>query len=105
MALPVIKNIDIIRGQAANLLVTVPDEADLLAASIQFGVSIGPSQPYIITLPTNVDGQVITGALEAADSETLTGKKYYFSCWVVISGDPTPVARGYLNVTNDSRNN
>lgn len=105
MPVPELVDVDIVRGQAANFLVTVPPEADLLAASIEFGISIGPSQPYIVDLPTSVDGQVITGALSGAESATLDRVKYYYSCWVTISGDPTPVARGYINVTKDSRNN
>lgn len=105
MPVPKLIDVDIVRGQAANFLVTVPAEANLAAATIDFGISIGPSQPYIIDLSTTIDGQIITASLTGEQSETLDKVKYYYSCWVIISGDPTPVARGYINVTKDSRNN
>lgn len=104
MPLPEIKNIELVRGQAANLNVTVPAEADLTAATIEFGIANGISTPYVVDLATSVDGQVITGKLTGAQSASLPLLRYYYSCWVTILGDPTPVARGYITFTQDPKN-
>ncbi len=104
MPVPELKEIEIVRGQATNFLVTVPVEADLSSATIDFGISKGVSEPYLVDLTTTVDGQVITGKLTNTQSASLTSNRYYYSCWVIISGDPTPVARGYITLKSDSRN-
>ena len=100
--LPKLGRINIIRGQALNIEITVPYEVDLSGAMVTFGIADQPETPYTTTLPTSKSGQVITAKLSGTESELLTMPKHYYSCWLVIADDPTLVARGYINVTSDS---
>jgi hypothetical protein len=102
--IPELKNIDIIRGQALDIEVTVPDGADLSGATATFGIAETPESAYVVNLTTSKSGQVITAVLTETKSLLLTRRQHYYSCWVIIGGDPTPVARGYINVSNDPRN-
>jgi len=102
--IPPINNISIIRGQALDIEVSVPAGVDLSGATAAFGISDNPESAYKVNLATSKSGQVITAILNAADSLMLTRSQHYYSCWVVIANDPTPVARGYINVSNDPRN-
>jgi len=102
--IPEIKNIQIIRGQALDIEVTVPAGVDLSGATATFGISDTPESAYIVNLDTSKSGQVITALLSETKSLLLTKRQHFYSCWVVIANDPTPVARGYINVSNDSRN-
>ena len=96
--------ISIMRGQAVDIEIDVPKEADLSIATIEFGVSIGPSDPYLFTLSTTVSGNTIKGTLEGSETLPLDKKTYYYSCWVIINDDATPVARGFLKLSDDLRN-
>ena len=102
--LPLISNIDIIRGQALDIEITVPAGVDLSGATVAFGISDAPNFAYSVNLTTSKAGQVITAFLTETESVLLTKRQHYYSCWLVIADDPTPVARGYINVSNDSRN-
>jgi len=102
--IPELKNIEIIRGQALDIEVTVPSGVDLSGATASFGISDNPESAYIANLTTSKSGQVITAILSETESLSLTRAQHYYSCWVVIADDPTPVARGYINVSNDPRN-
>ena len=102
--IPSISNIEIVRGQALDIEVTVPDGVDLSGATATFGIAETPESAYTVNLTTSKAGQVITAALTEAKSLLLTRKQHYYSCWVVIGDDPTPVARGYINISNDPRN-
>lgn len=104
MSVPEIKSIHAIRGQSLFIDIPVPDDADLSGASIEFGIAENDSLPYIETLSTTTSGQTITADLSSEISLALHKSRYYFSCWLVIGGDPTPVARGYINIKGDSRN-
>ena len=105
MILPKNIDIDLIRGQALDILVTVPDDVDLVNAVASFGISRSPLLGYDKMLPVNILGQVITANLSGQDCAELIEQKYYYSCWIVIASDPTPIARGSLKIKPDSRNN
>lgn len=104
--LPKIGEIKIIRGQALDINITVPQGVDLASATVTFGIADSATSPYTTTLPTTKtgNGKVITAQLSGADSAQLNRAKHYYSCWLEISGDPTPVARGFFKIENDSRN-
>jgi len=97
----------ILRGQAIEISIPVIEQdrqpADLAGATAEFGLSASPSQPYEHVVSTAVEGNTITASISSALSAQLGRGMYYFSCWVTISGASTPVARGFLTVTNDSR--
>lgn len=109
MTLTVIEKqvIGIIRGQALDIEIPVTNvdgsPANLSGATILFGMAATARSDYAITLTTSVSGSTITAALTSAIAEALTLSQYYFSCWVDISDDGTPVARGTITVYNDSR--
>jgi len=104
VTIPTSETIEIVRGQALDINVTVPDAVDLTGATVEFGIAKSSSSPYELSLSTSKAGQIITGALESIDSEGLELGRYFFSCWITISGDSTPVARGYLLISSDARN-
>lgn len=104
MTPPEIGSIDIIRGQALDIEITVPAEVDLTGALVSFGIADTPTAPYTETVQTSKSGQVITARLTGDQSARLARPKHYYSCWIVIADDPTPVARGYINIENDPRN-
>lgn len=104
MTIPVLTTIEIVRGQALDIEVTVPSKIYLLGATVEFGIAPSMATPYNLILSTSKSGQVITGSLESIDSAGLDLIKYYFSCWITVEGNSTPVARGYLLVSDDSRN-
>lgn len=104
MSVPPFGSIEMIRGQALDIEVTVPGEADLTGATVEFGLALSPKHPYVETLSTTKAGQVITAEITGAQSSGLKCSRYFYSCWIVISGDPTPVARGYLTLLPDSYN-
>ena len=102
--IPPISNIEIIRGQALDIEVKVPDGVDISSATASFGIAFTPESAYTVNLTTSKAGQVITAALTETKSLLLTRAQHYYSCWIVIGTDPTPIARGYINVSNDPRN-
>ncbi len=104
MTIPALTTLDMVRGQALDIEVTVPVEVDLSGATVEFGIAKSSSSPYELSWSTSKAGQIITGALESIDSEGLELGRYFFSCWITISGDSTPVARGYLLISSDARN-
>lgn len=104
MILPKSKDIEIIRGQALDILVTVPDDVDLTNAVASFGISLSPRLAYSKMLPVSIIDKVITANLSGSDCSELTEQKYYYSCWITIASDPTPIARGSFKLTPDSRN-
>lgn len=95
-----------IRGQAREYVMTVLNDdgtpTDLTGAVIVFGIASSSSQPYSLELSTSVADNVITAILTSAECAALTGKKYYFSSWVTTGTESTPVARGYLEIQQDS---
>ena len=101
---PQLNNIEIIRGQVLDIEITVPAGVDISNATVSFGISDGPEFAYEVTLTTSKSGQVITAILTEAKSLLLVKDRQFYSCWVVIAGNPTPVARGYIKISNDSRN-
>lgn len=103
MIAPSFSDFEILRGQALDISISVPVEADLSAATVTFGLSDSYSSTYSQTLTTSKSGQVITAYLDSATSKDLVEDAYYYSCWIDISGDYTPVARGYIKVKDDSR--
>ena len=102
--IPSISNIEIVRGQALDIEVTVPEGVDLSGATATFGIAETPESAYTVNLTTSKAGQVITAVLTEAKSLLLTRRQHYYSCWVMIGDDPTPVARGYISVSSDPRN-
>lgn len=95
----------IVRGQAVDIEVTVPDGVDLGAATeIGFGFAPSETEAYTDELSTSFSGQVITAVLPGSVSVDMAKPSYFFSCWVVIGGDATPVARGRMRIVNDARN-
>ena len=104
MSVPATSSVCAVRGQALDIEVTVPDEADLSVATIEFGIAPNEKSAYLFTLTTSFSGQVITGTMTEAQSLQLIRSQYYFSCWVTIESDPTPVAVGWLRLTPDPRN-
>lgn len=109
MTLAVIDNqaIEILRGQALDIEILVLNTdgtaANLAGATVLFGISKAPKVDYDTTLTTSVTGSTITAELTSTIAAALVNQQYYFSCWVQISSEWTPVARGYLTVYNDSR--
>ena len=103
MIAPEFSDFQILRGQALDINISVPGEADLSAAIVTFGLSGSYSSTYIKTLETSKSAQVITAYLDSETSKGLTEDRYYYSCWIEILGDYTPVARGYITVKDDSR--
>lgn len=98
----------ILRGQALDIEVPVINaetgaEADLAGATLDFGLALGRDSAYVHTLSASKAAHVITGQIDNALSEQLTEGEYYFSVWVTIAGASTPVAKGFLTVSNDSR--
>lgn len=97
----------VLRGQALDILIAVVDQAgepvDVELATVVFGIGLAADQPYLHELPVEVSGDVISASLSSTLAAQLTAKQYYFSCWVTISSESTPVVRGTLTVQNDSR--
>ena len=104
MILPKNTDIHIVRGQALDILVTVPEDTDLTFAMAYFGISPSPLVGYSKMLPVEIEGQVVKADLSGEDCSELTDSRYYYSCWIVKANDPTPIARGFLKITPDSRN-
>src|SRR6056297_44549 len=104
MAVPDISTINAVRGQALDIEITVPAELDLTSATVEFGIARSPTLAYEKTLNISKSGSIITAALESSDGADLPNSRYYWSCWATIASDSTPVARGYIFLTNDSRN-
>ena len=98
------KNIEIVRGQVLDIEITVPTGVDISNATVTFGISDAPDFAYDLTLTTSKSGQVITAILTGEKSLLLTKSQHFYSCWVLVAGNPTPVARGYIKVCGDSRN-
>ena len=103
MKAPQFNNFEILRGQALDIDITVPVEADLSAATVEFGLSTSADAAYTDTINTTKAGQIITAEIDSVTSAGLTADTYYYSCWINITGDYTPVARGYITVKDDSR--
>lgn len=98
----------ILRGQALDIDVPVinaetGEPADLAGATFKFGLALSNESAYAHELTTSNAAHVITGVIDNALSEQLTETEYYFSVWVTIAGASTPVAKGFLTVSNDSR--
>lgn len=101
------QNITIIKGQALDIDITVTDSAgdaaDLSAASATFGIATSKNAAYTQELDTTIASNVITAELTSAISAALTAGVYYFSAWVLIGSDWTPVAYGQFIIRSDSR--
>src|SRR6056297_1907573 len=101
------QDINLIRGQALDIEIPVKNDdgtdTDLAGATIEFGLASSSNRPYTQTIPTSVSGSLITAAIDSDTSEELDRRQYYYSTWVTIAGESTPVARGTIIVENDSR--
>jgi len=104
VSIPEQGRIDIIRGQALDIIISVPNGINIDGATAELGIADSQLSAYTITLPSTTNGQAFMFALEGADSLNLTGKTHYYSCWMLSGGVPTPIARGVIGVTDDSRN-
>jgi hypothetical protein len=104
VSIPALGRIDIIRGQALDIVISVPDAINLDGATALFGISGSNFSAYTLTLPATVAGQTLLVSLTGTQSTGLANKTHYYSCWLEIAGDPTPIARGIIGVTADSRN-
>ena len=97
----------IARDQALDFVIPVLNNdgtpTDLTGAVVEFGIATSDRSSYMTTLSTSRVDNVITAKLTSIESSALTLSRYYFSAWVTISGESTPVAKGYLTVQNDSR--
>jgi hypothetical protein len=104
VSIPALGRIDIIRGQALDIVISVPDAIDLTGSTALFGIAGSKFSAYTLTLTATVLGQTLLVPLTGSQSEELNQETHYYSCWLVIAGDPTPIARGIIGVTADSRN-
>ena len=102
-----LQNICVLRGQAVDIEVTVLNDdgtdAILSGATLEFGLAGRSSAAYVLEKTPTAVNNVITAPITEADYGSLPAKQYYFSFWVIIEGSPTPVARGHLEIANDSR--
>lgn len=99
-----------IRGQTLEIDIPVVDDAgdpvDLAGFTIECGVALTQTKPYLHELPTEVlgaDNNVIRATLTSSACEALKARPHYFSAWVITGDVKTPVARGTLHVQPDSR--
>ena len=102
-----IQEICVLRGQALDIEVPVKNDdgtdANLSGATLEFGLSVDSNKPYVLEKTPSAVSNILTASIVEADYDTLIKKQYYYSFWVIIEGSPTPVARGFLNIANDSR--
>jgi len=104
VSIPALGRIDIIRGQALDIVISVPDAINLTGATALFGIAGSSLTAYTLTLTATVSGQTLLVPLTGVQTAELNQKTHYYSCWLEIAGDPTPIARGIIGVTADSRN-
>lgn len=101
----------ILRGQDIAIRVSVVDQdtgdpVDLTAATVEGGLARRNREPYLIDGVGSVeDTNVAVLSFSGSDTETLPRGAYYFSVWVILSGEATPVAIGVLPVEDDPRAN
>lgn len=96
----------LIRGQSLEIEIPVTedgDPADLSSATAEFGLAPSSSSAYTLNLSPTITASTVAAEIGSAQSEQLTGSRYYFSAWVTIAGESTPVARGHISVQSDSR--
>jgi hypothetical protein len=104
VSIPALGRIDIIRGQALDIVISVPDAIDLTGATALFGIAGSKFSAYTLTITATVSGQTLLVPMTGVQSAELIQEEHYYSCWLEIAGDHTPIARGNIGVTADSRN-
>ena len=97
----------ILQGQALDLVIPVSDSdgnaVDVEGATVEFGLSESPTESPTEMIPTTESGNEITASLTSAKNLELGPGKSFFSCWVTINGESTPVARGWLYISESTR--
>lgn len=97
----------LMQGQAIELEIPVVncagEPADLTAAAVEFGIAPNHAAPYTVTPAARIEGSTVFVALTSAETAALDAGPLYFSAWVTIAGQSTPIARGVLTVRRDSR--
>lgn len=105
--IPETQRIEILLGQALELTIPVTDsdgnDVNVEGATVEFGLGPDPVSTPTELLPTSESGNEITVTLSTAKCLELGEGMLFFSCWVTIASDATPVARGWLRIIGSTR--
>lgn len=97
----------VVRGQALDIEIAITDQdgnaPDLTGATATFGIAPDNKTTYQETLTATISGETLTAELTSAISGSLAPGNYYFSAWVHMGSDDTPVALGKLTIQPDAR--
>ena len=98
----------ITRGQALDIRIEVTDVAGdpvmLSGATLKAGISRTPGSAYLVTGDISIDGSVMIVSLTPEDTASLSVLAHYFSAWVGFGQDDTPVAKAWVIVQDDPKN-
>lgn len=105
--IPETQCIEILLGQALELTIPVTDsdgnDVNVEGATVEFGLGPNSGASPTETLHTSESGNEITVTLSTAKCLELGAGMLFFSCWVTIAGDATPVAMGWLRIIDSTR--
>jgi len=106
--IPIEQRIEILAGQALELTIPVVDQdtgenVEVEGATVDVGLGSSSTVAPAENLPHSESGHEITMTLSSQQSLELSGSSHYFSVWLTILGESTPVARGWLEIRKSTR--
>lgn len=104
--IPIAQDIDILEGQAIDFTVPVTEDGvavNLDGADLKFYISPRQGQAPVLTKTPSSTDNIISESLTTTESLDLGANRYYYSFWITLLGESTPVARGLLRIRNSTK--